>query len=369
MEMIQLTKDEFLELQKQAVDAAVREMGLDKIDARYKINPQADEEPQLQRAKKERFVQLLRCMHSKQYEKIMSQALSEGVNADGGYLVPEEVRRDILHFTNEYGVTRRFCTYFDLTSHKTDTLLIPRLLADVSVSWINEKSPITESNPTLEDVTLQLKKLAAISTVTEELLDDSIVVLYDFLMERFGEKIAYAEDFQAFAGTGAPFTGLLTAPGTVNVTLAGADITSLNYDDLVDMQSALSNAKIKGARWFGSPGVFGECRKIKDLEGRPILQSPSESPISRMLGYPIELVDAMPAISAVGADTPFLAFGNARHIGMIGKGEIAFKISDSAVVASNSMFELGEQALRVIERVGVGLLLPGGFTVAKTAAS
>lgn len=368
MELIQLTKEQFIDLQKSTIDAVVKELGLDKTDARYKINPQAEEKLQLEKTKKQRFVELLRLIHSKQYEKIMTQALSEGVNADGGYLVPEEVRKDILHFVNEYGVLRKFCTFFDLSDQKTDTLLIPRLLADVTVSWVNEKSAISESNPTFEDVTLQLRKLAAISTVTEELLADSLVVLYDFLMERFGEKIAYAEDSQGFSGTGAPFTGILNAAGVNVITLSGTDITSLSYDDLVDMQS-LSSVKLKGARWFGSPTVIGECRKIKDLQGNPILQTPNNNPMATMMGYPIEIVDAMPAKSEVGANKPFLAFGNARHIGMIGKGEIAFKISDTAVVGNQSMFELGEQALRVMERVGTGVLLPSGFSIAKTKAA
>ncbi|MGE5680530.1 MAG: phage major capsid protein [Bacillota bacterium] len=366
METIQLNKEQFVDLQKSMIDAVVKELGMDKIDARYKINPQADEALQLEKAKKQRFVELLRLIHSKQYEKIMTQALSEGINADGGYLVPEEVKNDILRFVNEYGVLRRLCTFFDLSDHKTDTLLIPRLLADVTVSWVNEKSAIPESNPTFEDVTLNLKKLAAISAVTEELLADSLVVLYDFLMERFGEKIAYAEDYQGFAGTGSPFTGVLSAQGTNVITLSGSSLSTLSYDDLVDMQS-LSSAKLKGARWFGSPTVFGECRKIKDLNGNPILQSPNASPIATMMGYPIEIVDAMPSKSEITAGKPFLVFGNARHLGMIGKGEIAFKISDTAVVGNNSMFELGEQALRVMERVGTGVLLPSAFSVAKTA--
>ncbi|MDP4114538.1 MAG: phage major capsid protein [Bacteroidota bacterium] len=367
MEVIQLSKEQFVELQKTMIDTVVKELGLDRVDAKYKINPQGDEANQLQQTKKQRFVDLLRLIHSKQYEKIMSQSLSEGVNADGGYLVPEEVRKDILHFVNEYGVLRRLCTYFDLTNIKTDTLNIPRMLTDVAVAWINEKAAITESNMALDNVQIQLKKLAAISTVTEELLEDSLIVLYDFLMERFGEKIAYAEDEQGFSGTGAPFTGVLNTAGTNVITLAGPDITSLSYDDLVDMQ-AITAAKLKGARWFGSPQVFAECRKIKDMNGNPILQVANASPITTMMGYPIEIVDAMPAKASITAGKPFLVFGNARHIGMIGKGEIAFKISDTAVVGDSSMFELAEQALRVMERVGTATLLPAGFSVAKTAA-
>lgn len=362
---MEISKEQFIDLQKKMIDAVVKELGLDAVDARYKINPQADEKLQLEKTKRQRFVELLRLIHSKQYEKIMTQALSEGVNADGGYLVPEEVRKDILHFVNEYGVMRRLCTFFDLTDQKTDNLLIPRLLADVSVSWVNEKNLIPESNPQFEDVSLQLRKLAAISTVTEELLDDSLVVLYDFLMERFGEKIAYAEDYQGFSGTGAPFTGILNCAGTASVTLDGG-ISSISYDNLVDMQS-LSSVKLKGARWFASPSVFGECRKIKDTSGNPILQTPNNSPISTMMGYPIEIVDAMPSVSQLQPGSSFLAFGNARHLGMIGKGEIAFKISDTAVVGNTSMFEVGEQALRVMERVGTGVLLPSGFSVAKTS--
>ncbi|MGE5432383.1 MAG: phage major capsid protein [Syntrophomonadaceae bacterium] len=367
--VIQLTKEEFLALQTQAVDAAVKALGMDRIDAKYKINPRLEEQEQLKSGKKERFLQLLCCMHNKQFEPILQQALSEGVAADGGYLVPDEVAGDILHFVNEYGVLRRFGSYFDMSKVKSDNLHIPRLLSDISVSWINEKAVITSSEPSFEDVHLILKKVAAISTVTEELLSDNLIVLYDFLMERYGERIAFAEDNQGFAGSGTPFTGVLNAPGVNSVTLAGPNLTNLNYDVLVDMQSSLSTAKLRGARWFGHPTVFGEIRKIKDTAGSPILVKPNNGPVEELMGYPVEKVDAMPSKTSVAADTPFLAFGNARHIGIAGKGDIAFKISDSAVINSESMFERAEQALRAMERVGIAVLLPGGFAVAKTAAA
>ncbi|HEX2866779.1 MAG TPA: phage major capsid protein [Ignavibacteriales bacterium] len=367
--VIQLSKEEFLALQTQAVDQAVKALGMDKIDARYKINPRQEETEQLKANKKERFLQLLTCMHNKQFEPILQQALSEGVASDGGYLVPEEVAGDILHFVNEYGVLRRYGSYFDMSRIKSDSLHIPRLLSDISVSWVNEKSAISISEPSFEDVSLVLKKAAAISTVTEELLSDSLIVLYDFLMERYGERIAYAEDNQAFAGSGTPFTGVLNASGVNNITLTGTGLTSLNYDSLVDMQSCLSTAKLRGARWFAHPTIFGEIRKIKDSAGNPILVKPNNGPVEELMGYPVEKVDAMPSKTSVAANTPFLAFGNARHIGLAGKGEIAFKISDSAVVNSESMFERAEQALRAMERVGIAVLLPGGFSVAKTAAA
>ncbi|MCU7500722.1 MAG: phage major capsid protein [Ignavibacteria bacterium] len=367
--VIQITKEEFLALQTQAVDAAVKALGMDKIDAKYKINPQQEEQEQLKSNKKERFLQLLCYMHNKQFEPIIQQALSEGVAADGGYLVPDEVAGDILHFVNEYGVLRRYGSYFDMSRVKSDSLHIPRLLSDISVSWINEKAVIAQSEPSFEDVNLVLKKVAAISTVTEELLSDSLIVLYDFLMERYGERIAYAEDNQGFAGQGSPFTGVLNAAGVNSVTIGGTSLENLDYDDLVDMQSCLSTAKLRGARWFGHPTIFGEIRKIKDSAGNPILVKPNNGPIEELMGYPVEKVDAMPSKGSTGANTPFLAFGNARHIGLAGKGEIAFKISDSAVINSESMFERAEQALRAMERVGIGVLLPGGFAVARTAAA
>lgn len=366
--LVQLTKEEFLALQTQTIDAAVRALGMDRIDAKYSINPQSNEQEQLNHTKKERFLQLLKLMHNKQFEPIMQQALSEGVAADGGYLVPDEVAKDILHFVNEYGVLRRYGTYFDMSRIKADNLHIPRLLSDIAVSWINEKAVIGESNPVFDDVNIVLRKVAAISTVTEELLSDSLIVLYDFLMERYGERIAYAEDNQGFAGSGAPFTGILNAAGTNVVQTGGADMNSFGYDDLIDMQSCLSTAKLRGARWFAHPTIFGEIRKIKDTAGNPILVKASSGPIEELLGYPVEKVDAMPSRASVAANTPFLAFGNARHIGMAGKGEIAFKISDSAVINSESMFERGEQALRAMERVGIAPMLPSGFAVARTSA-
>lgn len=365
---IVLSKEDFLNLQTTLIDTIVQKLGLDKIDAKYKINPQEDEPEQLRLDKKTRFLRFLQCLHSKQYAEILSQALSEGVAGDGGYLVADDIRADILHFVNEYGLLRRYGSVFDMSRVKADNLHIPRLLSDITLSWVNEKAVIPESNPTLDDVNLILKKVAAISTVTEELLSDSLVVLYDFLMERYGEKISYAEDHQAFAGTGSPFTGILNASGTNVITLSGASVSALGYDDLVDMQS-VSSSKLRNARWFGSPTVFGEIRKIRDDHGNPIIVKANNGPIDELMGYPVEKTDVMPAVGSIAANTPFLAFGNPKHLGLATKGEIAFKISDTAVINGESVFERGEQALRAMERVGIGSLLPAGFSVLKTAAA
>ena len=42
------------------------------------------------------------------------KALSEGVDADGGYLVPEEFERTLFQVMEKYGVARRYCRKYTM---------------------------------------------------------------------------------------------------------------------------------------------------------------------------------------------------------------------------------------------------------------
>jgi len=61
--------------------------------------------------------------------------MTEGVDSEGGFLVPLEVRNTLLMMLNTYGVARPRCTVIPVAR---DELMMPRLVDGVQVFWIGE---------------------------------------------------------------------------------------------------------------------------------------------------------------------------------------------------------------------------------------
>ncbi len=86
------------------------------------------------------------------------KALAEGVDADGGYLVPEEFRAEVVREQFQFGVMRKIARVFPMN---TDTLDIPTLAARPASYWTSENASITTSSAEFGQVTLSPNTLIA----------------------------------------------------------------------------------------------------------------------------------------------------------------------------------------------------------------
>ena len=100
----------------------------------------------------------------------MKNALQEGVDSEGGYLVPDEFERTLVQGLNESTVIRSKAHVITTSSglHK-----IPVVASHGSASWIDEEGAYTESDDVFGQVQLDAHKVGTIIKVSEELLNDS----------------------------------------------------------------------------------------------------------------------------------------------------------------------------------------------------
>ncbi len=304
-------------------------------------------------------------------------------NARGGYLVPDELRAEVLRVAEkQYGLARREFKYLPF-SGPGDERKIPTLASSVSVNWVNEGSAKTSTNPTFGLVTQTLKKLAAIVPMTEEILEDSLINITQLVAELFAEAVSKEEDTQFFNGTGSPWTGILNNGSVGSVSLAAtlgmADVT---FEKLVDMQDACPSGALIGAKYYMHRHVLSYLRKLRadavssnDKKGMFLLP-PTKADLEDILGFPIELSDALPSKTLTGVNKPFVIFGNLKMAAIFGdKQQIRAKLLDQATITDGdgqTTLNLAEQdmiALRLEERVGYVLALPTAVVVLKTGPS
>jgi len=291
--------------------------------------------------------------------------LSEGTTTAVGYLVPEEFSSEILRLVPTYGVIRQNCRIIPM---KYDVMSIPNAVSDNNAYWVNEAAQIHSTDPVFGQVQLIIKKLGAIPRVTNELLADADVDIIQYLSMVIAETFAKEEDAQGFIGTGSPFYGVMNGTGmpTYQHTGAGTGILTLSYPDLVKMTTALYTGATANAKFYLHRTVIGHIRALITTAGAPIIGATAND----IAGYPMiptETLPGMSSASSTASAATYGIFGDLRRgLAMGVRGGIEMKISDVGTVGSDNLFEKDMVALRMIERVCFGVLIPSSYLVIRS---
>lgn len=290
--------------------------------------------------------------------------MTEGTDTEGGHLVPEEFRPVLIRLIETFGLARQYATVLPMSRME---LNIPRLASGVTVYWINEAGGITPSQPSFGLLALVAKKMAALVPVTGELLEDSSIAIANLLATLFAEAIAKEEDRVSFAGStvaGDPFNGLLNDADVISVAM-GAGKTSfadVDADDIASLVVAPVSAAAEGARLLVHRTVFNVLRTLKSTTGEYIYAAPGGNQPATLWSYPYNLTDVMPAITESAVDTPFIGFGNLRHLYIGDRKKMGIALSQHVGFANDLTY------IRVIQREAIAIGLGAAFAALKTAA-
>lgn len=118
----------------------------------------------------------------------VSNTLQEGVDADGGYLVPEEYDRRLVDVLNEENIMRRLATRIVTSGEHKINIAATKPAA----SWIEEGGALTFGDATFDQKILDAHKLHVAIKVTEELLYDNAFNLENYIIVQFGKALANA---------------------------------------------------------------------------------------------------------------------------------------------------------------------------------
>lgn len=361
----QLNMEEFEGKIKGVIENCIK--GMTPVDKKYFMMPGIgndpamadDRTPQGKFAKTKKFLNALvrkdvQMLHTMQQAEGYSKALSEGSTTAGGFLVPDEFMMEIQRLAPLYGVIRRNARILPMA---TDTLNIPAAGGtDQTASWTNEAAQIVNTEPNFRQLTLTINKLAAIDSMSNELLADSSVGVIEYLATLIAEQFGKAEDQQGFNGTGSPFVGVLQATGVPSSTHAGGAV-ALSYTDLIKATGKLYTNARDNAKFYFHRSVVANIKGLITTAGAPIFGATANPP--QVGGYPIEETEILFSDTQAVTGTAYGIFGNLRRAVIMGeRGSMVMDISREATVGSNNLWEKDMSALRIIERVALGVALP-----------
>ena len=125
--------------------------------------------------------------------------LSEGVDSEGGFLVPETFENTLVQALDGELVIRQLAHTFTTASnaHK-----IPVVATRGKAMWTEENAAITDSDTPFGQKTIGAHKLCALIKVSEELLNDSAFDLESYFNQEFARRIGEAEEEAFVIGDG-----------------------------------------------------------------------------------------------------------------------------------------------------------------------
>ena len=286
----------------------------------------------------------------------LHNVLSESVDQDGGYLVPEEFEKQIITGLDEVNVLRSLAKVIP-THHDRK---IPISVGHSVATWTAENAAYTESNPTFGQKQIDAFKLTDLVRVSIELLQDSEFDLESYIAAEFARAFGIAEE-QAFCvgtGTNQP-TGIFTANGgTVGVTAAAANAITL--DEIISLVYSLKSPYRKNAKFLMNDATIPLLRKLKDNNSTYLWQpSVQAGQPDKLLGFEIYTSPYAPTVEA-GAYA--IAFGDFKN----------YWIGDRMGRTTQRLNELyatnGQIGYVATERVDGKVILPEGIQLLQMKA-
>lgn len=252
----------------------------------------------------------------------VSNAQGEGTSAGGGYMVPPGFRQKIVERMVAFGGLAAAVESFNTTTG--NNIEYPTLDDTANEGDITAESAAVADGADLVfgQVNLGAYKYTSAGAgsnlplrVSVELLQDAAFDVQGLVSRAMGTRIARKQATHWVTGSGVSQPkGLVASSLTADRDLDTADTP--DYEDLVDTQDLLDEAYEQNASWIMRKNTWSQLRLIVDTNGRPIIQDStagiSEKPVRRLLGSPVILDEAMPALSSAG-DGFCIAYGDFRE--------------------------------------------------------
>lgn len=290
--------------------------------------------------------------------------------ADGGALVPDpEFIAEVDRLTDEYGTASRLAT---VRRTDRDSVTLLSGTNEISFTSTSEATAVNAQKLTYAAATVSLTKYIATLVMTSELVEDAAIDIFQDAANEIAR--ARAKLFDQLVFTDAT-SGLLYAPDSGEAWKThsvGSAITDFTADDAMDSIYKVVGSARRSGRFYMHPTVWNLLRQTKSSSGGEyFFGAPGTGVTPTIDGYPVELVDVLPAVGDITANEPFAVFGDLSRVMIHVKRLLETKVFDAGVVkdAGGSDINLITQdswAMRATLRCAVQTRFPAAFVVLGT---
>jgi HK97 family phage major capsid protein len=287
------------------------------------------------------------------------KALTEGTQAQGGYLVRPQIERQIVLARELDNVLRQLCSKLTVT---TNSIQLDQLGLTTTAGWVAELATKPESTGmTLASVTASVFTAAGLATVSNQLLADSNPAIDGLVTTDLAKRLIALEEaaFINGTGTGQPL-GILNTPGISATPLTATDVLSL-LDSILDAVALVETNHGAPSAILMHPRTWTRILKSRDAQGAYYIdpaggpQDPRtgvRGPVKTLWGYPVVTSNRVPTNLGGGTNESRVIVGDFKEALILDRQGIT--VDESAHV----YFTTNQTVFRAEQRVG--------FTAART---
>lgn len=304
------------------------------------------------------FWNAMRTRSGEGLDPVIRNALQIGTDTEGGYLVPDEFERTLIEALDEENIFRKLANVITTSSGDRK---IPVVASKGTASWIDEEGAIPESDDSFGQVSIGAYKLGTMIKVSEELLNDSVFNLENYIAKEFARRIGNKEEDAFFTGDGSGKpTGILAATGGAQLGVTTSSATAISIDEVLDLFYSLNAPYRNKAVFVMNDATVKAIRKLKDGNGQylwqPSLQAGTPDTI---LNRPLYTSSYVPAIAASAKS---IVFGDFSYYWVADRQGRSFKRLNELYAAT------GQVGFVATQRVDGKLILPEAIKVLQQKA-
>lgn len=247
---------------------------------------------------------------------------STKIPGDGGFLVPEEYRAQLLMMSLESSIVLPRATVIPMN---TQTLIFPTVdstsnvastFGGIVVYRTEEGEEFVESKAKFGRVKLDLTKQTALAHLTNELIRRSSPSISAILNQMMPQAFGFAADLDYLTGTGAgePLGALSTSNPALTVvakeTSQAAD--TIVWQNVLRMYSRMLPQSIGRSVWLASPDTFVELATMALTVGTGgsavWITDATGSPTLTLLGRPVIMTEKTPGLLGDQSDLSLVDF-------------------------------------------------------------
>jgi HK97 family phage major capsid protein len=291
--------------------------------------------------------------HASQLDKLQEirAAYSTTVPAEGGFLVPEELRSEIMTTMLETALIRPRARVIPMSTQTTE---FPHVAGENHTSsihggiigyWTKEAGQLIVSEAKFGSIKLEARKLTTYAELPAELTADA-PGFQGFFNQAYPEAIAWFEDIAFIDGDGTDQpVGFRhsTSPIVTVAKEATQAADTIVYANVAKMWARLLPGSHGSAVWLANIDTFPTMSQMELSSGSAAVwqDTISGTPVQRLLGAPIVYTEKLPTVGDLGD----ICLVDLRHY-LIGDRQ-AMQTAASA----DFKFQTDELAFRVIQRV------------------
>jgi HK97 family phage major capsid protein len=269
------------------------------------------------------FMRAITTPHDAGARQFIANAMSEKIPSEGGFLVPEVLRSEVLEYMTAalirpramvlpMGAERLALPVLDNLTQASET----QALGGLTFAWTESKAGITPSIPAFGRTVLEARKAAAyMQGVSNDFVEDAAGAFGDFTGRVISLGYSWFEDDSFINGTGAGEPqGLINAPCQVTVTRNTS--SKVLFPDIAAMFKALAPAskqyglvpEVTDVCWLLSASVMDWILELYYNPSGTEVVSPSgwftmgdgKNAGPSLLGLPALVTDHQPAVGTTG---------------------------------------------------------------------